>query len=54
MRIPYVAVTRAQHAVVLVGSGGRQQHNPGDDYYSWKDEIRRAWPDLRPLGANAI
>jgi ATP-dependent exoDNAse (exonuclease V) beta subunit len=54
MRILYVAVTRAQHAVVLVGSGGRQQNNPGDDFYSWKDEIRRAWPDLRTLGAHTV
>lgn len=54
MRVLYVAVTRAQHHVAVVGSGGPQPHAPGDDYYCWKDEIRRAWPDLRALGAEHI
>jgi ATP-dependent exoDNAse (exonuclease V) beta subunit len=54
MRILYVAVTRAQHAVVFVGSGSRQTNGPNSDFYSWKDELRRAWLDLAPLGARAI
>jgi DNA helicase-2/ATP-dependent DNA helicase PcrA len=54
MRVFYVAVTRAQHAVVFVGSGGKQHNSPGDDFYSWKDEIRRAWPDLQSLGAQFL
>jgi ATP-dependent exoDNAse (exonuclease V) beta subunit len=54
MRILYVAVTRAQHAVVFVGSGRRETNDPDSDFYSWKDELRRAWPALAPLGAQAV
>jgi DNA helicase-2/ATP-dependent DNA helicase PcrA len=54
MRVFYVAVTRAQHAVVFVGTKGGSTNAPGDDYYSWKDELRRAWPALKPLGARVV
>jgi DNA helicase-2/ATP-dependent DNA helicase PcrA len=52
MRVFYVAVTRAQNAVIFVGSGpagpAREPNEPG---YAWRDEIRRAWPSLKDLGA---
>jgi DNA helicase-2/ATP-dependent DNA helicase PcrA len=51
LRIFYVAVTRAQSCVVFVGAGPREVHQPHDHRYSWKDEIRRAWPALAQLGA---
>lgn len=51
MRVFYVAVTRAQHAVTFVGTRGGPPNGPGDDFYSWKDEIRRAWAQLQALGA---
>src|SRR5262249_11413586 len=54
MRVFYVAVTRAQHAVTFVGTKGGSTNAPGDDYYSWKDELRRAWTQVRALGAELI
>jgi DNA helicase-2/ATP-dependent DNA helicase PcrA len=50
MRILYVADIRAQQAVVAVGSGRRETNGPDSDYYSWKDDVRRAWSALAPLG----
>jgi DNA helicase-2/ATP-dependent DNA helicase PcrA len=38
-RLFYVAVTRAQHQVVLVGGYDRPVNNPEDDSYSWRDEV---------------
>jgi DNA helicase-2/ATP-dependent DNA helicase PcrA len=54
MRVFYVAVTRAQHAVTFVGTKGGSTNAPGDDYYSWKDELRRAWAEVQALGAEVI
>lgn len=51
LRIFYVAVTRAQNCVIFIGAGPREVHPPHDHRYAWKDEIRRAWPALKPLGA---
>ncbi|MBE9200059.1 MULTISPECIES: UvrD-helicase domain-containing protein [unclassified Nodularia (in: cyanobacteria)] len=55
MRLLYVAVTRAQNAVIFVGSGRTppkaQQPNPDSEFYCWKDEIRCAWKNLQKLGA---
>ncbi|MCW3052998.1 MAG: Exodeoxyribonuclease beta chain, partial [Chthonomonadales bacterium] len=52
MRIFYVATTRAQHAVYLIGSQvipGRV--NPtGTEWYSWQDEVMRARGALANLG----
>jgi ATP-dependent exoDNAse (exonuclease V) beta subunit len=53
MRVFYVAVTRAQHAVTFVGTKGGSTNAPGDDYYSWKDELRRAWANVRALGGGS-
>jgi DNA helicase-2/ATP-dependent DNA helicase PcrA len=50
-RLFYVAVTRAQHQVVLVGGGVAPIHDPDHESYSWRDEVLRAWPRLVPLGA---
>jgi DNA helicase-2/ATP-dependent DNA helicase PcrA len=58
MRLLYVAVTRAQNAVIFVGSGRKprkhQQPDPNSEFYCWKDEIRCAWSDLNKLGAIAV
>jgi DNA helicase-2/ATP-dependent DNA helicase PcrA len=51
MRIFYVAVTRAQHAVTIIG-GGAGINRPGDDFYAWKDEVLAARTELLPLGAH--
>jgi ATP-dependent exoDNAse (exonuclease V) beta subunit len=53
MRLLYVAVTRAENAVLFVGSGprGAPPNPPESDYYAWRDEIRRAWRSLSSLGA---
>ncbi|MBX9624194.1 MAG: hypothetical protein K2X82_10330 [Gemmataceae bacterium] len=48
----YVALTRAQQALVLVGADGRPQP-PDSRYYGWQDEVLAAWPALAPLGAVA-
>ena len=60
MRVFYVAVTRAQHSVVLVGGGETEpQDVPGATFgktglsnletYAWQDEVLRAHPALRAL-----
>lgn len=49
-RVFYVALMRAQLALVLVGTTNRPQP-PDSDYYSWQDEVLAAWPQLAPLGA---
>jgi DNA helicase-2/ATP-dependent DNA helicase PcrA len=50
MRVFYVAVTRAQHAVAFVGGGKpRRPLEPTARDYSWADELRRAWAALGNL-----
>jgi ATP-dependent exoDNAse (exonuclease V) beta subunit len=52
MRILYVAVTRAQHAVYMTGAnGGRRRNGPNSAFYSWQDEVLPTFPTLAPLGA---
>ena len=49
MRLLYVAVTRASHAVVLCGHRGLR---PGDrDFWSWQDEVLEARAGLEAAGA---
>lgn len=48
MRLLYVAVTRATHAVVMVGYGGLEI-GP-DRWRSWQDEVLEARPDLEAAG----
>lgn len=50
MRLLYVAVTRATHAVVLVGHGGLKIGRPGC-WWSWQDEVLTARPELEKAGA---
>lgn len=50
-RLFYVAVTRAQHQVVLVGGGAAPARDKDHPDYSWKDEVLRAGPRLLDLGA---
>ncbi len=50
-RLFYVAVTRAQNAVFLIGDTRRQLNGPASPYYAWQDEILRARAQLTPLGA---
>jgi len=51
MRVFYVAVTRAQHAVAFVVSGqGGVTHPPTHRDYSWADELRRRGPHFHFLG----
>jgi DNA helicase-2/ATP-dependent DNA helicase PcrA len=51
LRIFYVAVTRAQHALILIAGGPDRINPPTSEYYSWKDELLPAWPALAALGA---
>lgn len=52
MRVFYVAVTRAQHGVVLIGKDPTAPPNaPGSRFYSWRDEIVLVRDKLRGLGA---
>lgn len=46
MRIFYVAVTRAQCAVVVIGSGHEKLNTSKDKYYSWQDEVLKAEAEL--------
>ena len=54
MRIFYVAITRAEQAVVAIGSGGDRSNTYGRGYYSWQDEILNARKSLSGLGAQFI
>ena len=54
MRLLYVAVTRATHSVVLVGSGRAKPLQPGSNYYGWLDEILDARSVLETLGRNIV
>jgi DNA helicase-2/ATP-dependent DNA helicase PcrA len=54
MRLLYVAVTRATHSVVLVGSGRVDPLLPDSDYYGWLDEILEARGALEALGPNVV
>jgi DNA helicase-2/ATP-dependent DNA helicase PcrA len=49
MRIFYVAVTRAQNHVVLIGADTAALHRV--EAYSWQDEVLAAWPELAARGA---
>lgn len=48
MRVFYVAVTRAKHAVFLVGSGDDPPKQFPDEGYSWQDALLSVWPALPP------
>lgn len=51
MRVFYVAVTRAQTAVALFGSGRRRPlASTGNSYYAWLDEVLRAQRPLAQAG----
>jgi ATP-dependent exoDNAse (exonuclease V) beta subunit len=53
MRVFYVAVTRAQHGVVLIGKDPTAPPNaPGSEFYSWRDEIVLVRNKLVALGAD--
>lgn len=54
MRLLYVAVTRATHSVVLVGSGRERPLQPGSEYYGWLDEILDARGALEALGRDVV
>lgn len=49
MRIFYVAVTRAQHSVILIGSGRQRPDKIGSKSYAWLDEILQARESLCAL-----
>lgn len=52
MRVFYVAVTRAQNAIIYVGSGPAERaRKPNEPRYAWRDELLRAWPNMKVLGA---
>lgn len=52
MRLLYVAITRAQSAVLLLGKGNLSTiYQPGSPWYSWKDEVLSARKGLVEKGA---
>lgn len=46
-RLLYVAITRAQHSVVLVGDHRGPTNGPNSPYYCWRDELLPAVQALR-------
>jgi DNA helicase-2/ATP-dependent DNA helicase PcrA len=54
MRLFYVAVTRAQHCVMLVGGTDGQPNPPDDQFYAWRDEVYRAQTELERNGARFL
>lgn len=50
MRVFYVAVTRAQNHVILVGSDDGRVRPPTDKEYGWQDEVLVARQLLQPHG----
>jgi ATP-dependent exoDNAse (exonuclease V) beta subunit len=50
MRVFYVAVTRAQNHVVLVGADTGATFSPGEKPYGWQDEVLAARAILKPHG----
>jgi ATP-dependent exoDNAse (exonuclease V) beta subunit len=50
MRIFYVAVTRAQNHVVLIGADTGTLHRPGAKPYSWQDEVLAAEKIMEQYG----
>ncbi|WP_149847132.1 UvrD-helicase domain-containing protein [Paenibacillus sp. 37] len=53
-RILYVAVTRAEHVVCMIGNGSRKVNTPDSENWSWKDEILTAGPALAKLGTHIV
>jgi DNA helicase-2/ATP-dependent DNA helicase PcrA len=51
MRTFYVAVTRAEQSVLMVGSGPPYANSSDSRYYSWKDEVLQARTALEGVGA---
>lgn len=49
-RILYVAITRAEHVVCMIGHGSKKVSSSGSENWSWKDEILTAGPSLVKLG----
>lgn len=49
-RILYVAVTRAEHVICMIGHGSRKVSSVGGNNWSWKDEILTAGPAMIKLG----
>ena len=54
MRVLYVALTRAQHAVVTIGGMPKPPYASNHRYYSWFDELLRPQEQLTGLGARFI
>jgi DNA helicase II / ATP-dependent DNA helicase PcrA len=49
-RLLYVAITRAQHSVILIGGEMRTQNQPSSSFYCWRDEVLPALQDMRAEG----
>lgn len=49
-RLFYVAVTRGQHQVVLVGGSKGPVNPPDSEFYSWRDEVVPARPAITAAG----
>ncbi|MBJ6146297.1 exodeoxyribonuclease V subunit beta [Hymenobacter sp. BT559] len=56
MRILYVAVTRAENAVIFIGDAINSRYRIGHDRYSWQDEIlaSKTKEALRAVGARFL
>lgn len=53
-RILYVAVTRAEHVVCIIGHGSRKPNPPRSESWSWQDEILTTGPGLAKLGEDIV
>ncbi|MFK4343646.1 MULTISPECIES: UvrD-helicase domain-containing protein [unclassified Paenibacillus] len=53
-RIFYVAVTRAEHVICLIGHGKKKAGQIGDQNWSWQDEVLSARSALERLGSSVV
>ncbi|RNB92511.1 ATP-dependent helicase [Brevibacillus fluminis] len=53
-RIFYVAVTRAEHVICMIGHGYDKPNPIGDENWSWKDEVLHAGDSLKGLGKKIV
>ena len=54
MRVCYVALTRAQHSVIMIGAGREEPKPFGGDFYSWQDQVLQARDELEGAQAEFI
>lgn len=49
-RLLYVAITRAQHSVILIGGESLKHNQPSSPFYCWRDEVLPALQTMKTEG----